>query len=168
MRLGGLKGGVNGGRFFGTLKDSGVNFGLTLGAFLHFRVTDRIVFQPEFLLTDKGSNIEGIGNTVSEALLFAEVPLLARVTIWQHDAMTAYAVAGPSLAYLLDANIVPESERVTLDMALHAGVGFDLGLKNHDLHVELRAAQGFRNLIRDESSKRARTSTLSLLTGITL
>jgi hypothetical protein len=168
MRLGGLKGGINAGRFFGTLDDTGVNYGLTLGAFLHFEINDRLTLQPEILLTDKGSDVEGVVETLSEALLFIEVPLLARYTAYQTDMMRLYGVGGPSVAYLIDANIVPESERVTIDLALHAGIGVDLGLSNHDVHFELRLAQGIRNLIRDESDERARSSVISVLTGITL
>jgi hypothetical protein len=168
MRLGGIKGGVNAGRFYGTLEDSGLNYGLALGAFLHVEITERLTLQPEILLTDKGSNVEGIIGTMSEALLFIEVPVLARFTFLQTDLMRVYGIGGPALAYLIDANIVPESERVSFDLALHAGAGLDLGLSNHDVHFELRASQGVRNLIRDESGERARSSVLSVLTGITL
>jgi hypothetical protein len=168
LRLGGLKGGLNAGRFVGKVKGEGVNFGLALGAFIRLKVTDRLALQPEFLMTDKGSDVKGLIETEKEALLFLEVPLLMRYDFHRHAQMRFYGLAGPSLAYLIDANTVPEEERSTFDMAMHAGLGFEIGLGNHDVNVELRGGQGIRNLIRDTSGLTARTTVMSLYAGISL
>jgi hypothetical protein len=168
LRLGGLKGGVNAGRFFGKVKGQGVNFGLALGAFLRIKLGDELTLQPEFLMTDKGSDVKGLVETMSEALLFIEIPVLVRYDFYRSGSLRFYGLGGPSLAYLIDANTVPEDERATVDLALHAGLGFEMALTHHDVNFELRAGQGIRNLMRDGSGLTARASVMSLYAGISL
>ena len=166
---GGLKGGLNFGRWLGHGPAKGVNLGLCLGGYYRRPIGRQWSVQFEFLMTDKGSDLKTLtGENTEEALLYVELPVLARTDFPLSQRLGLYGVGGVAPAYLIDSKQGAESDRRRLDVSLTAGFGAEMTVGKHDIAAELRLSQGLLNVIDDDSTPAARNSIVSLYTAISL
>ncbi|WP_421872191.1 porin family protein [Marinoscillum sp.] len=175
----GIKGGANFTNLYvDDVDDENMKIGFNAGFYYRNDITDNFAIQPEFLFTQKGSEIQ-YDNFLGEGkyrfnLNYLEVPVLAVVKLGPINLH-----AGPYLGFLVGANVkdvdddgnindVEELDRDdfnTLDTGVAAGVGFDFpsGI------LGLRYNYGFQEIgqegVAGEATENSKNSALQLYVG---
>lgn len=176
----GLKGGVNFTNLYvNDVDDENMKVGFNAGAYYRADIGKNLAFQPEFLFTQKGSEIQyndflGNDGKYRFNLNYLEVPLLAVVKFGPVNLH-----AGPYLGFLLSAktksvddegniNSINELDRDdfnTLDTGVAAGIGFDFPTGM----LGLRYNYGFQEIgqegIAGQATKDSKNSALQLYIG---
>ncbi|WP_291868862.1 porin family protein [Maribacter sp.] len=152
MRFG-VKGGFNISSLGG---DSAYSYdskpGFHLGGVLEIPFSDKIIIQPEALIS-----LQGSGGFFEDDLNFwyITVPVVAKYNVWED----LYIEAGPQLGVLFSDNLDGNSfgggdgsfrESNTIDFGLTAGAGYRL---DDNFYFQLRFNAGFLNAIDDVTSK---------------
>jgi len=127
--------------------------GFHLGAVLEVPFSDKIIIQPEALVS-----LQGSGGFFEDDLNFwyLTVPVMAKYNVWDE----LYIEAGPHIGVLFADNLDGNSfggggtntflESNTIDFGLGAGAGYRL---NDNFYFQLRFSAGFINAIKDTKSK---------------
>jgi len=175
----GLKGGVNFTNLYvDDVDDENMKIGFNAGLYYRNDITENFAIQPEFLFTQKGSEIQ-YDNFLGEGkyrfnLNYLEVPVLAVVKLGPINLH-----AGPYIGFLVAANVkdvddngnindVEELDRDdfnTLDTGIAGGVGFDFpsGM------IGLRYNYGFQEIgdegVAGEATENSKNSALQLYLG---
>ncbi len=137
----GIKGGANFSNLYTEdVDDTNVLTSFNAGIYTTFPITDFIAIQPEFLFSQKGSelvyNNAFASGTAKFKLNYIEVPVLLKINL----AKNFNVHAGPYFAYLVDAQITNETDGGSFDFennydnddfnkfdaGLAAGIGIDL------------------------------------------
>lgn len=144
--------------------DTTVKAGLLIGGFAQFSLSDVVAIQPEFVYSQKHTDVSasqsGGSFSAHEALDFFEIPVLLRLNA-RHAAGHAgfYAVVGPGFGFRVrakesdsfnngkastpDPNLGDELQRV--DVSIIGGAGISKGKWD----LEARYDAGLRNLNKD-------------------
>ncbi len=136
----GVKGGVNFSNLYSDdVDDNNVLTSFNAGFYASIPLTSSLAFQPEFLYSRKGAELEYDNAFASGAtkfkLNYIEVPLLLKINLT--DNINVHA--GPYFAYLIDAKVTDENSDGDInfeeefdnddfnkfDVGLSAGLGFD-------------------------------------------
>lgn len=175
----GLKGGVNFTNLYvDDVDDENMKVGFNAGLYYRNDITENFAIQPEFLFTQKGSEIHYDGflgqGKYRFNLNYLEVPVLAVVKLGPINLH-----AGPYLGFLIGANVkdvddngnineVEELDRDdfnTLDAGISGGVGFDFpsGM------IGLRYNYGFMEIgddgVAGQATENSKNSALQLYLG---
>ena len=178
------KAGIKGGANFTNLyvedvDDENMKIGFNVGAFYRADITENFAIQPEFLFTQKGSEIQYDNFLQGEGkyrfnLNYLEVPVLAVVKFGSINLH-----AGPYLGFLVGANVKDVDDRGnindieeldrddfnTLDTGIAAGAGFDFptGI------LGVRYNYGFQEIGQDgvagQATENSKNSALQLYVG---
>jgi hypothetical protein len=163
----GLHAGIGASRWLGTAGDS-VHLGGALGAFVTYRLTPALALQVELSMLDKGAGfVDASGGDASEALLYLELPVLARFDLPLTELASLYGVAGPGAALLVDSKRTPRADLRPVDLTAAAGIGIDLYTPRHHLSFDLRATAGLLDAASSDP-RSARSLLILLLAGVTL
>ncbi|MEQ8471575.1 MAG: porin family protein [Marinoscillum sp.] len=175
----GFKGGANFTNLYvDDVDDENMKIGFNAGAYFRGEITENFAIQPEFLFTQKGSeiqydNILGSGKYRFN-LNYLEVPVLAVI---KFGPMNIHA--GPYLGFLVGANVkdvdddgsINDYEELdrddfnTLDTGISGGIGFDFpsGI------LGIRYNYGFQEIgqegIAGEATENSKNSALQLYVG---
>lgn len=114
----GVKGGFNGSTFSGAdSKGTEYKAGFAAGAFLNFGISDNFSIQPEFLYSQKGASVDGIGygtgvnaktdGTAKQTLGYLDVPIMFRYNIGE-DGKGFFVEAGPQGSFVLHSRYFEE------------------------------------------------------------
>ena len=167
---GGLHAGAGASRWLGT-PDGSTHLGAALGAFVTYRLTAAWAVQVELSMIDKGADLVDVtGADASEALLYLELPVLARYDLPLTpltELVSLHGVVGPGLALLIDSRRTPRGQLRPVDLTATAGLGVDLYTPRHVVSIDLRAGLGAL----DAASGDGRTAhhlLFLLLAGVTL
>ncbi len=124
--------------------------GFHIGGLVEVPFSDKIILQPEALLSFQGN---GAYFDDDINLLYLSIPLIAKYNVW--DAL--YIEAGPQLGLLLSNNIDRETYNTivdpnvnSLDVGLALGAGYRL---DDNFYFQIRFNPGFVNVIEDIKSK---------------
>ena len=80
--------------------------GFSIGGALRYDFVEWFAIQPELVYASRGSDITLDGNYLAEyQLRYLELPVLLRATLPRKGRWYGYLVAGPSISYLLGANV---------------------------------------------------------------
>ncbi len=125
--------------------------GFHAGGVLEIPFSDKIIIQPEALIS-----LQGSGGFFQDDLNFVylSIPVVAKYNVW--DAL--YIEAGPQVGLLLSNNLDGNTfgtgqnfdETNGLDLGLTVGAGYRL---NENFYFQARFAAGFINAIEDVTSK---------------
>lgn len=164
--VGGVEVGVGASEWVGTKKDS-LHLGALLGGFAVYHVRGPLSAQAELLMVDKGANFEDVAmEDANEALLYLELPLLARYDLALTDCVSLHGMAGPGVAVLVDSKRTPREDMRKLDFTVTADVGADFETRKHHVSVDLRFGAGLVDSTDD--ARKGRAMVVSLLGGVTL
>jgi outer membrane protein with beta-barrel domain len=164
---GGIQGGLNASTWAGA-DDASIHLGALLGGFATFHLIDRLALQAEIALSDKGADFEDAsGEKVREALLYLELPVMARYDLPLGGPVTLHGLAGPGLAILTDSKRTPREDLRPLDLTMTADVGVDLAAPSHLVSFDLRLGFGLLDAV-DDRSRKARAMVVAILGGVTL
>lgn len=176
----GLKGGVNFTNLYvEDVDDENMKIGFNAGAYYRGEITENFAIQPEFLFTQKGSEIQYDGFLGGDGkyrfnLNYLEVPVLAVI---KFGSMNIHA--GPYLGFLVSAKVkdvddngtvrdIEELDRDdfnTLDTGVSGGIGFDFPTGV----LGLRYNYGFQEIGDDnnaaQATKNSKNSALQLYLG---
>lgn len=176
----GLKGGVNFTNLYvDDVDDENMKIGFNAGAYYRGEITENFAIQPEFLFTQKGSEIQYDGFLGGDGkyrfnLNYLEVPVLAVIKLGPVNFH-----AGPYLGFLVAANVkdVDDNGNIndiesldrddfnTLDTGIAGGIGFDFptGI------LGIRYNYGFQEIGDDnnaaQATKNSKNSALQLYLG---
>lgn len=124
--------------------------GFHVGGLVEIPFSDKILLQPEVLISLQGS---GTLYTDNVNLFYLNVPLMAKYNVW--DAL--YIEAGPQLGLLLSSNIDENTygtlvtpDKNSLDVGIGIGAGYRL---NDNFYFQVRFVPGFINVVKDIKSK---------------
>jgi len=151
---------------FGTASSSsGYTAGFAGGLFLIIPLSDRFSFQPELLFVQKGGSeaddFTGDDDFFDDAdeseegsitLNYIELPLLARFNLPLDGEALPYVVAGPSLGYLLGADISngdEEEELADFYRSFNAGLILGAGINYRNFTADVRFDIGLTNIFDD-------------------
>src|SRR5678816_2755299 len=101
---GGVQAGVAASSWIGTPHDS-THLGATLGGFARYRLAPMpmLSLQVELAMIDKGADFDAVAGTkADEALIYLELPILARIDLDLTPSLALHGVAGPGVALLVD------------------------------------------------------------------
>lgn len=125
--------------------------GFHIGGVLEIPFSDKIIIQPEALIS-----LQGSGGFFQDDLNFwyLNIPVVAKYNVW--DAL--YIEAGPQIGLLLSNNVDGNTfgtgqnfdETNGLDLGLAVGAGYRL---NENFYFQARFTAGFINAIEDITSK---------------
>jgi len=164
----GLHAGVNTSRFGRHSSDVDPRMGFSIGPYVAYGIADRLGVQAELLYTQKGGTLTSTWwdkwytdhgvmdflpgglprDPVDVSLAYAELPILARITLPGTRWVRPYVILGPSAAVRIHggpryAGIGPHLPQIRKsDMSLVFGGGACVSLGAHDLHVGARYAHG--------------------------
>lgn len=151
-------------------------FGFGIGAVLDRPLAGNLELHAEPMFMQKGATIDDDGDEVVFKSSYFELPIMLRYNFQPQGNITPYAMAGPSLGYLLGAKFESgNSEFDAKDQFKSAdfGVGLGGGAKiprgNLQLFAEARYVLGFANVNDDESDgTTVKNRGLSVLFGATV
>ncbi|MFS4467688.1 porin family protein [Maribacter sp. 2210JD10-5] len=131
--------------------DFGATPGFHVGGALEIPFSDKIILQPEALISFQGS--DGIFQD-NLRFTYLTIPVMAKYNVWDE----LYVEAGPYLALLLADNLDGDNfgtigafeESNSIDFGLGVGAGYRL---NDNFYFQLRFSAGAINAIEDVSSK---------------
>jgi hypothetical protein len=134
-----------------------------------------LYFQPEFNFVQKGAENDHFGAVIATRLNYLELPLLAKVRI-NLPRIRPFALAGPSLSYLLNASgengaakVVTENfSTVDVSMNLGAGLSFQISDDVDSSEVVFGMRYGFVLNDVDSGAGSWKSSTFQLTLGILL
>lgn len=176
----GLKGGINFTNLYvDNVDDENMKIGFNAGAYYRAELTDFFAVQPEFLFTQKGSEIHysnflGGSGKYRFNLNYLEVPILGVLKLGNFNIH-----AGPYLGLLIGANVkdvdddgtinnfesLDRDDFNTLDTGVAAGFGFDFP----DGTLGIRYNYGFQEIGKDETAgdatENSKNSALQLYLG---
>jgi Outer membrane protein beta-barrel domain len=186
--------GVRGGANYATLTGDAVS-GLDRvrrsvgGVVFMFPLSDFAIFQPEFLVSNKGASgraiftpaVFGIQSVSGRANLdYFEIPLLLKLTFADSSRVNPYVVGGPSLAANVSARATAEvnggggtefdnedveSVVADADIGLVAGGGVDVSAGSTLLELDVRYTAGLAGVV-DNVNVDVKNSTWSITLGI--
>ena len=140
--------------------------GFTVGGFVSFEYNEKLLFQPEVLLTTKGSMINTIGD-IEQANIFVylEMPLLVKMKFLPTAKLKPNIFAGPTFNLkTLAINDVGVLDDINgLDCGFVAGAGVDYGR----ISFEFRYEKGLMNFDKSADDIDLKNQTISFLFGIT-
>lgn len=126
------------------------------GVYFGFDLSEVVSFQPEALISDKGSRLQYAGVDERIRLRYAEFPLTVRLSPPRDSSLHwIRLVGGPYLAYLLDASSRPTGGGTTADLdeafepfdwGWVVGLGANLGR----VDIDLRYSGGVANIARGD------------------
>lgn len=129
-------------------------FGISSHLNLYGLSWGRIGVQPQVLLTRRGTTLKYEGDTIfTDSMDYLDVPLLARVLVPVSGSVSAYAVVGPRIGFLLSAKstdlngtvqVLEGFDRVDMGATLGVGAAFAI-MPQFLLTLEGRYDQGFTN-----------------------
>ena len=164
---GGVHAGAGASMWLGAAGDS-AHLGAALGGFVTYPLTAALAVQGELSLVDTGADFEdAAGADRREALLYLDLPALARYDLPLTELASLYGVAGPGLALLIDSKLTPRRELRPVDLTATAGIGIDLYTPRHHVSFDLRGRLGLLDAVDDER-RTARSLLFLVLAGITL
>ena len=126
------------------------------GVYFAFPLGEFVSFEPEALISDKGSRLNYLVDQRIR-LRYAEFPLLVRLVPPQDSALRWFRIAGgPYLAYLLDASARPTGGGPTADLdeafeELDWGWMIGLGANMGRVDVDLRYGGGMADIAKGDS-----------------
>lgn len=133
---GGIKAGINLTSLDGfndAQTSSSQRTGVLIGGFMTFDMTPVVSFEPELLLSMKGSKLHfsssGVATDTTTRVDYLEVPLLLRVGNSAKNHASVYALAGPAVGILIratDNGVNIKSSVKRADVGVVAGVGVTL------------------------------------------
>ncbi len=125
--------------------------GFHVGGVLELPFSDKIIIQPEALIS-----LQGSGGFFQDDLnfLYLSIPVVAKYNVWDALYIEAGPQAGFLLSYNLDGNTFGTGQNFDetngLDLGLTVGAGYRL---NENFYFQARFAGGFINAIKDVTSK---------------
>ncbi len=146
----GAKAGLNLSSLGGTNRyDYALKPGFHIGGVAEIPFSDKIILQPETLLSFQGS--ETWADNIN--LFYLTIPVVAKYNVWDK----LYVEAGPQLGILLSDNVDEDTygpftdpDVNTLDIGVTFGAGYRL---NDNFYFQLRFNPGFVNVVKDYTSK---------------
>jgi len=151
------------GAFGSASETSGSKLGFAAGLFVEVPLTNIFSFQPELLFVQKGGSDDtdpfddddffddnGDGSLTFN---YIDIPLLARANIPLDGDVTPYAVAGPSIGFLLSASASNGDDEDIDEFFKSTNIGFVLGagVEFGNIVVDLRYDFGLTNIFDDSA-----------------
>lgn len=139
--------------------------GFTIGGFVSYDYNKRISFQPEILLTTKGSMINTIGDIEqANIFIYLEMPLLAKMRFLPNAKIHPSVFAGPAFGLkTLAINDVGVLDDINgFDCGFIVGTGLDY----HRVSFEIRYEKGLINFDKSADNIDLKNQTISLIFGI--
>lgn len=143
--------------------------GVVFGGHMTFGLSPMFAFQPEVLFSMQGTKLHftagGVSSDATTKVDYVQVPLLLRLGNSSKDHASVYAVAGPSLGFLVRASqgdIDIKDNLKSTDVGIVTGVGVSVTR----LQFEARYTWGLMDLNKTESGGSKQNRVLSFLVGL--
>jgi hypothetical protein len=144
--------------------------GFCAGAYLSFKLSKYLAFQPEVLVSRKGLKVDQVTTTNTFNIDFLEIPLLIKLTLSPGSSISPCLHAGPFAAIKLNDNVITGAGVPPIskfDYGITFGGGFDVKLGGNILTLETRYTMGLKN-ISEDASMTVKSKVLSFIIGLEL
>jgi len=163
----GMKLGLNYSKFIGKdIPGKGTSFipGFSLGGFLNYKLNDRFSFQPEVLITTKGSLINTIGDiNLHNVFIYYEMPFLVKIAFPRNIGLRPVLFCGPvvdvTCLTINDTDFPDDIRKIDLGFVLDAGIEFS------KISLDIRYNQGLLNFDKSADDISLKNSTISFIVG---
>ena len=150
-------------------------FGLGIGVVLDRPITRQWSLHAEPMFVQKGGNTEVSGDDVKLKVSYFELPIMIKYNLQATESLVPYAMAGPSLGYLLSAKAKYEGGKddvkgqfEDLDFSLGFGGGVSIPRGNLTLFVEARYLLGLANINAEDDVITVKNRGVQILFGATV
>lgn len=149
--------------------------GFGIGAVADRPLTDQIDLHAEPMYLQKGGKIKEGGNEAIFKVHYFEIPILFRYNFQNDGSAKPYAMAGPSIGFLLSSKADIENgpeldqkdETKSLDFGLAVGGGVKLPRGNKTFFAEARYVLGLSNTNDESGESEVKNRGLIVLGGVT-
>lgn len=181
----GVKAGLSASRHHGDAAATDYRVGLGGGLAASIPITPRFSLQPELFYVMKGGVVPRVElvdasgaiigfESVTYAVDYLEIPVLARVLFPTEGAPAPFITGGPSVAFKVAEEIRggpgedpdPRNGLVTTDVGVAIGVGLELGRGRGRWSIEARYTAGVSNALADPVGYNVRNGAFLLLAGL--
>lgn len=150
--------------------DPSYRMGFAFGGYANYPLTPMLSFQPEVYYAMKGAKYEEGGDSLEFKFTYLDIPLLFKLNAGAES--SAFFVAGPSIAFNLDAKVAVESDGVSAETdienikSMDVGLTLGVGASFTKFSIEGRYTMGLSSFDDSENPDDVKNSGFTALVGM--